>query len=143
MLHDAADEPEALSPSQLRAAYDDELRAVVDVKGIETVANQADVPTERVAALASGESPTLTLSEAAAILAAENDSRDATAIAQEVRDHLLMGMTTGVLDVDTIASNVDLDLSGQEVQQAIEGRTRMTLDELAAIHGYVAGRNAR
>jgi hypothetical protein len=143
MLHDAADEPEALSPGQLRAAYDDELRAVVDVKGIETVANQADVPTERVAALAGGESPTLTLSEAAAILAAENDARDATAIAQEVRDHLLMGMTTGVLDVDTIASNVDLDLSGQEVQQAIEGRIRMTLDELAAIHGYVAGRNAR
>jgi hypothetical protein len=53
-----------------------------------------------------------------------------------------MGMTTGVLDVDTIASNVDLDLSGQEIQQAIEGRIRMTLDELASIHGYVAGRNA-
>ena len=143
MLHDAADEPEALSPGQLRTAYDDELRAVVDAKGIEAVANRADVPTERIAALAGGESPALTLSEAAAILAAENDARDATAIAQEVRDHLLMGMTTGVLDVDTIASNVDLDLSGQEVQQAIEGRIRMTLDELAAIHGYVAGRNAR
>jgi hypothetical protein len=54
-----------------------------------------------------------------------------------------MGMTTGVVDVDTIASNVDLDLSGQEVQQAIEGRIPMTLDELAAIHGYIAGRNAR
>ncbi|WP_251344197.1 DUF5791 family protein [Haloplanus halophilus] len=143
MLHEAVDEPEALSPRQLRDAYDAELRAVIDAQGIETVATDADVPTETVAALASGDSPTVTLSEAAAILATDFDGREAQGIVQEVRDYLLMGMTTGVLDVDTIASNVDLDLSGQEIQQAIEGRTRMTLDELAAIQSYVAGRNAR
>jgi hypothetical protein len=143
MLHDAADEPESLSPRQLRDAYDDELRAAIDGHGVATVAERADVPTDRVAALVDGESPALTLSEAAAILAAADDGHDAEVIGQEVRDHLLMGMTTGVLDVDTIASNVDLDLSGQEVQQAIEGRIRLTLDELAAIHGYIAGRNAR
>jgi hypothetical protein len=143
MLHDAVDEPETKSPRELREAYDTELRAVIDARGIEAVATAADVPTETVAALASGESPAVTLSEAAAILAAETDERDAEGIVQEVRDYLLMGMTTGVLDVDTIASNVDLDLSGQEIQQAIEGRIRLTLDELAAIHGYVAGRNAR
>jgi hypothetical protein len=143
MLQDAADEPGALSPGQLREAYDGELRAVVDATGIETVANETDVPTDRIAALAGGESPALTLSEATAILAADSDTRDATTIEQEVRDHLLMGMTTGVLDVDTIASNVEIDLSGQEIQQAIEGRIPMTLDELAAIHRYVAERNAR
>ncbi|WP_338741707.1 DUF5791 family protein [Haloplanus salilacus] len=143
MLHDAVDDPETKSPRQLRDAYDDELRAVVDARGIEAVATAADLPTETVAALASGESPTMTLSEAASILASETDGRDADGIVQEVRDYLLMGMTTGVLDVDTIASNVDLDLSGQEIQQAIEGRTRLALDELAAIHSYVAGRNAR
>ena len=143
MLYDAVDEPEALSPRQLREAYDDELRAVLDAEGVESVAAAADVPVDRVTALANGESPSLTLSEAAAILAVADGSRGAEAIDQDVRDRLLMGMTTGVLDVDTIASNVDLDLSGQEVQQAIEGRVRLTLDELAAIHGYVAGRNAR
>ncbi|QGX94696.1 hypothetical protein EI982_07755 [Haloplanus rallus] len=142
MLHEAVDEPETLSPQQLREAYDAELRAVIDAQGIERVATAADLPTESVAALASGESPSMTLSEAAAILAVDSEGRDADVIVQEVRDYLLMGMTTGVLDVDTIASNVDLDLSGQEIQQAIEGRIRMTLDELASIHGYVAGRSA-
>ncbi|WP_299334069.1 DUF5791 family protein [Haloplanus sp.] len=142
MLHDAVDDPETRSPQQLRDAYNDELRAVVDARGIETVATAAGLPTETVAALAGGESPELTLSEAASILAAETEGRDADAIVQQVRDYLLMGMTTGVLDVDTIASNVSLDLSGQEIQQAIEGRIRLTLDELAAIHSYVAGRNA-
>ncbi|WP_248897494.1 DUF5791 family protein [Haloplanus halobius] len=141
MLHDAVDEPASLSPRQIRDAYEAELRAVIDARGIETVATDAGIDAERVAALAEGDSPTLTLSEAAAVLAVERDSRDPDAIVQDVRDYLLMGMATGVLDVDTIASNVDLDLSGQEIQQAIEGRTRMTLAELAAIHRYVAGRN--
>jgi hypothetical protein len=143
MLYDAADEPETLSPRQLRDAYERELRAVIDVHGVETVAAEADVETETIDALLDGGSVTLTLSEAAAILAVDDDAPDADAIVQEIRDRLLMGMTTGVVDVDTIASNVDLDLSGQEVQQAIEGRIPMTLDELAAIHGYIAGRNAR
>jgi hypothetical protein len=48
-----------------------------------------------------------------------------------------MGMTTGVLDVDTIAAEIDVDLTGQEVQQALEGRTEMTLTELAAIHRFI------
>jgi hypothetical protein len=143
MLYDAADEPETLSPEQLRDAYERELRAVVDARGVAAVAAETDVDAERIDALLDGESPTLTLSEAAAILAVGDDTPDAETIVQEVRDRLLMGMTTGVVDVDTIASNVDLDISGQEVQQAIEGRIPMTLDELAAIHGYIAGRNAR
>lgn len=143
MLYDAADEPETLSPRQLRDAYERELRAVIDARGVETVAAEAGVEAETIDALLDGGSPTLTLSEAAAILAVDDDAPEADAIVQEVRDRLLMGMTTGVVDVDTIASNVDLDLSGQEVQQAIEGRIPMTLDELAAIHGYIAGRNAR
>jgi len=143
MLHEAADEPATLSPPQLRDAYEAELRAVIDANGIRTVADETGVPVETVADLADGDAPTVTLSEAAAILAVDGDGRDADAIVQNVRDHLLMGMTTGVIDVDTIASNVDLDLSGQEVQQAIEGRIRMTLAELAAIHSYVAERNSR
>jgi hypothetical protein len=142
MLYDAADEPGTLSPRQLRDAYEAELRAVVDAHGAEQVADETGVAVETLADLADGESPRLTLSEAASILAVDADL-DAEDIVQDVRDHLLMGMTTGVLDVDTIASNVDLDLSGQEIQQAIEGRIRMTLAELAAIHNYVAGRNAR
>jgi hypothetical protein len=142
MLYDTVDEPGTLSPPQLRDAYETELRSVIDAHGAEQIADETGLSTETLAALADGDSPTLTLSEAASILAVDTDL-DADSIVQEVRDHLLMGMATGVLDVDTIASNVDLDLSGQEVQQAIEGRIRMTLAELAAIHNYVAGRNER
>jgi len=35
-----------------------------------------------------------------------------------------MGMATAVLDVDTIAAAIDADLTGQEVQQALEGALR-------------------
>ena len=143
MLYDAADEPGTLSPRQLHDTYETELRSVIDAHGVDTVASEAGVSAETIESLLDGGSPSLTLSEAAAILAVDGDGRDTEAIVQEVRDHLLMAMATGVVDVDTIASNVDLDLSGQEVQQAIEGRIPMTLDELAAIHGYIAGRNAR
>jgi hypothetical protein len=51
-----------------------------------------------------------------------------------------MGMTTAVLDVDAIAANLDVGLTGQEVQQAIEGRVEMTLPELAAIQSVIEQR---
>jgi hypothetical protein len=58
----------------------------------------------------------------------------------EVRDHLLMGMATAVLDVDAIAAKIDADLTGQEVQQALEGRTAMTLGQLAEILAVIERR---
>jgi hypothetical protein len=75
-----------------------------------------------------------------AVLAVDADI-DAETMALELQDRLLMGMTTGVLDVDTLAAATDLDLSGQEVQQSLEGRRSTTLDELAAIHRVIADRN--
>ncbi|MFC6988064.1 DUF5791 family protein [Haloplanus sp. GCM10025708] len=145
MLYDAADEPGSLSTADLRAAYEAELRTVIDEQGVDAVAADAGVDAETVSALATGESPDVTLTEAAAILAVGDASPSADVVVAEVRDHLLMGMTTGVLDVDTVASNLDdgVDLSGQEVQQAIEGRNPMTLSELAAIHRVIAVRNDR
>jgi hypothetical protein len=143
MLHDAVDRPGSATPAEVRAAYEDELRGVVEAEGVDAVAAETGIDADRLSALAAGESPTLTLGEAVSILAAAEGAPDAETIAREVRDHLLMGMTTGVLDVDTIASNVDLDLSGQEIQQAVEGRIDPTLAELAAIHRFVATRNER
>jgi hypothetical protein len=131
------------SPSELRAAYEAELREAVETAGVEAVATASGVERERLEALCAGESPELTLEEAAAVLATREDVRDAETVVAEVRDHLLMGMATGVLDVDTVAANVDLDLSGTEVQQLLEGRAPMTLDQLAALHQFVASRNRR
>jgi hypothetical protein len=140
MLYDAVEDPGALTADELRAAYEDELRSVVDDLGVTTVAEESGVDEETLAALLAGESVDLTLSEAAAVLAVADETRTADDVALEVRDHLLMGMTTAVLDVDTIASSVDLDFDGKEVQQALEGRMPMRLGELAALHQYIAER---
>jgi hypothetical protein len=154
MLYDAADEPAALDTRELLAAYAEELAAVVDREGADAVAEATGVDRERLAALGSGAddgggsdagdaAADVTVEQAAAVLAVSEEYPDAEAVVMEVRDHLLLAMTTGVVDVDTVAANVDLDLTGQEIQQAIEGRNPMTLGELAAIQGYLAERNDR
>jgi tartrate dehydratase beta subunit/fumarate hydratase class I family protein len=138
MLHDVVADPGERSPAELRAEYDALLQSVVDSVGVDRVVAETDLSDETVEAVASGEPVELTVSEAAAVLGLSEDVPDAEVVVLELRDHLLMGMTTGVLDVDTIAAEIDVDLTGQEVQQALEGRTEMTLDELAAIHRFVA-----
>jgi len=140
MLYDAADDPGELAPDALRRAYEAQLRAVVESVGAGAAA-ASGVDAGRIEALDDGPVPDLPVEDAAAILALDDDRPDAESIVLELRDHLLMAMTTGVVDVDTLAANVDLDLSGQEVQQALEGRTAMTLDQLAAIHAFLAARN--
>jgi hypothetical protein len=142
MLYDVVDDPATLDAGELRAAYERALAEVVDAHGAATVATASGVDEERLAALAAGEAPTLTVEEATRVLAVDAD-RDAETMAMELRDRLLMGMTTGVLDVDTLAGETDLDVSGQEVQQSLEGRRETTLAELAAIHRVIAVRNDR
>jgi hypothetical protein len=141
MLYDAADDPGAMTPDALRRAYETQLRTVIAAVGAGTAAAESGIDAERIEALEDGPVPGLPVQDAAAILALDGDRPDAESIVLELRDHLLMAMTTGVVDVDTLAANVDLDLSGQEVQQALEGRTAMTLEQLAAIHGFLAARN--
>ncbi|WP_195156023.1 DUF5791 family protein [Halococcus agarilyticus] len=139
MLHDV-DDAGSLSPDELRARYDQRLRTVIEEHGVEVVADEAGVASEPVDVLAEGESPELTLEEAAAILSVSEDEPDAEAIVLETRDHLLMGMTTAVLDVEAVESGIDGALDAREIQQKIEGRLPMDLDELATIHGYIEER---
>lgn len=141
MLYDAVDDPGERSPEAVREAYEAQLRGVVDAVGSETAAAESGVAPDRIGAIEDGSVPDLRVEDAAAILAVDDGRPDAESIVLELRDHLLMAMTTGVVDVDTLAANVDLDLSGQEVQQALEGRTEMTLEQLAAIHHFLAARN--
>jgi hypothetical protein len=142
MLYDVVDDPASHAAAELRAAYERALADVVDTHGVARVAADSGVDEERLEALAAGEAVTLTVEEAMAVLAVDADL-DAETMALELRDRLLMGMTTGVLDVDTLAAETDLDISGQEVQQSLEGRRTTSLDELAAIHRVIAVRNDR
>ena len=141
MLYDAAEDPGDLSPDALREAYETQLRSATSAVDTETAAAESGVNADRIRALEAGAVPDLSVEDAAALLALDDGRPDAESIVLELRDHLLMAMTTGVVDVDTLAANVDLDLSGQEVQQALEGRTEMTLAQLAAIHQFLAARN--
>ncbi|GAB7094893.1 DUF5791 family protein [Halolamina litorea] len=140
MLHDVAEAGEELSPSALRATYFAELAAVVAELGVDTVVGATGLDRDTVAALADGDEPELTLEEAAAVLALEDGAPDAESIAWEARDHVLMGMSAAVVDVDTIARETDLDLDGKEIQQLIEGRLPATLAQFAAVQAYVDAR---
>lgn len=137
MLYDAVDDPSERSPAELLAAYRRELASVVDDRGIETVAAESGVDRPTLEALSAGEPVEVSIEQAAAILATAKDRPDADAIVFELRDHLLIGMSTAVLDVDAIAASIETDLTGQEVQQALEGRTRFTLAQLAEIHATI------
>ena len=90
-------------------------------------------------AVAGGDAAAVTVADAAAVLAVTRE-RDADAMVAELRDHLLIGMATAVLDVDTLAAEIEADLTGQEVQQALEGRTAMTLGQLAEIMAVIERR---
>ena len=140
MLHDVAETGDDLSPSALRAAYFEALAAVVEALGVDTVVGGTGLDRATVVALEAGETPELTLEEAAEVLALGEGEPDAEAIAWEARDHVLMGMTAAVVDVDTIARETDLELDGKEIQQAIEGRLPTTLAQFAAIQAYVDAR---
>lgn len=140
MLYRDLDGSEAESPDDLRAQYEAELAEVVEGVGIETAAEETGVDPDRLEALVEGDSPELTVEEASAILALDADEPDAEIVRAEIEDRLLLGMTTAVLDVDTIAANLERDLSGKEVHQRVEGRAPMSLAEYAEIHYLIAER---
>ena len=140
MLHTVADELDTLTPESLLAGYGDRLATTLEATGIDTAAEKTELDDEQLSAVADGDVDALSLTDAAAILALDESTPDSEAIVLETRDHLLMGMTTAVLDVDAVAAELDVDLTGQEVQQAIEGRATLTLTELAAIQAVIDGR---
>jgi hypothetical protein len=143
VLHDAADDPGSLSPTALREAYEAELRAAVGERDAATVAAETDVDVADISRLLAGDGvPDLPVDDAAAVLAVDEDGPDAETVIALLRDHMMVAMATAVLDVDTVAATIDHDLTGQEVQQALEGRTTMTLAQLAAIQQFVAERGS-
>lgn len=140
MLQDQRVDVDGLSVSGLREEYDEELRAVIDRVGPEPVSSKTGVDAEVVAALADGESPALSLPDAAAILAVGEEYPDAETIETMACEHLLLGMSMAVMDVDALANEVDLDRSAKGLQQMLERRAPMSLDEFVAIEYVIADR---
>lgn len=140
MLYDAAENPGDLSPAALRTAYFTELNGVVTDLGVDTVVGGTGLDRATVEAIANGETPELTVEEAAKVLALGESAPSADDIAWEARDHLLIGMTSAVLDVDTIARESEIDLDAKEIQQAIEGRLPTTLTQFAEMQTFIDSR---
>ncbi|AHG03111.1 hypothetical protein HALDL1_05550 [Halobacterium sp. DL1] len=141
MLTDDIADPDAVTPEELRADYLSTLRDVVESGGVDAVAEQSGVSTERLDALVAGESLTFTLEEAAGILGTSDDWPAAEDILLEVRDHVMLQMSSAVMDVDALAAGLDGDLDPKEIQQKIEGRQPMTLAEYARIYRHIASEN--
>lgn len=142
MIHEHIEDLEEPTPAAVREHVETGLADVVRRRGVDRVADETDVESERLRALLDGESPTLTMDEAAAILALDDDAPPADVVRAEIEDDLLLGMTTAVLDVDTLAANLDIDadLSGKEVHQRVEGRAPMTVEEYAGIRSVIERR---
>lgn len=130
---------DAASADDLLGAFEAMVRDAAATVGRETLTEEAGISESTARAVVSGDVSSVTVTDGATVLAADAD-RDADAVVAEIRDHLLMGMTMAVLDVDTIAARIDADLTGQEVQQALEGRSAMTLGQLAEVMAVIERR---
>ncbi|MCU4741912.1 DUF5791 family protein [Natronoglomus mannanivorans] len=128
------------SPASLRAEYDEDLREAVDAVGLETAADATSVDADQLEALLDleGESPDLDLEEAAEIQALAEGTPDPDTIVEMACEHLLLGMTTAVLDVDSLAGELEIDLDAKEVQQKIERRAPMSFDEFVHVQHVIA-----
>jgi hypothetical protein len=139
MFHELAD-PDDLSPDELHERYLAVLADAVDGRDIEEAVAATGLDRDTLEQLADGASVELTIEEAAAVLALEEDAPDAETIAALARDELLMGMTTAVLDVEAVESGLGGELEAREIQSKIEGRFPMTLREFALLYRFIDGR---
>ncbi|WP_331235828.1 DUF5791 family protein [Natronorarus salvus] len=140
MLTDQTVDTEDLTPETLRERYERELAGVIEERGIATASEGTGIEEALLEALVAGESPELGTEEAAAILALSEGEPSAEIIEAEMQDRLLMGMTTAVLDVETLAANLELDLDAKEVQQKVEGRAPTSLAEYAHLRYTIEDR---
>lgn len=141
MLVDEIADPDAVSPAEVRAEYEATLTAIVEDVGVETAAAETSIPVETLERLAAGGDPELTVEQAADLLALSDAYPDADSFILEIRDSVMLGMSTAVMDVDAMEAGLPLDLEARDIQQKIEGRQSMTLAEYAHIAHYIASEN--
>ncbi|MFA9503693.1 DUF5791 family protein [Natrinema sp. H-ect1] len=126
------------SPAELRAEYADDLAAIVTERGPAEAAAETDLERERLEAVAAGELPELTLEEAARIQSLAEGAPDPETTKTMALEHLLLGMSTAVLDVDAVESELEIDLDAKEIQQKIESRAPMSFDEFVHVQYVIA-----
>lgn len=133
MLIDPIDAPDDRSAADLRREYESDLAAVVESVGVEAAAEETGIPVATLTALVDGDDPDLSLDDACAIVALTEEWPDADAVRLEVRDRIMLGMSSAILDVDGLERETDLGLEARDIQAKIEGRQPMSLAEYATI----------
>ncbi|OIB56352.1 DUF5791 family protein [Natrialba sp. SSL1] len=117
------------SPADLRAEYAADFASVVDQHGTAAVADETDLDAETLDSLDADTVADLTLEEAAQIQSQTEGEPDAETIVEIACEHLLLGMTTAVLDVDAVEGELAIDMDAKEIQQKIERRAPMSFGE--------------
>ncbi len=140
MFHEQRRDVDGLDPADLRAEYDADMAAAVDAVGVAAAADRSGVDRETVEALVADERPALSLDDAAALAALDDDLPDAETVEEIACEHLLLGMSTGVMDVDALAGAVELELDAKEIQQKLERRAPMSFDEFVHLQHAIADR---
>lgn len=126
------------TPADLFEEYRRALERAVAAVGVADAAETTGIDRGRLDELVAGDSPPLTLEEAAKIQSLVDDAPDAETIEVMACEHLLLGMTTAVLDVDAVARRLDLDLDPTEIQQKIERRAPMSFEEFVCVQHVIA-----
>jgi hypothetical protein len=120
------------------------LRKIINDLGVEAAARLTGLDPDMIAAIGDGDASTagpLDLEAVATLLASSEGTPSATALLDEALDELLFGMTTGVLNVDVVAGELDADLGPREVQQVLEGRHPVTLRDFLELQRLIASRS--
>lgn len=126
------------SPAGLREEYLEDLRSIINQQGSTTVAEQTDVDQETAEAVRDGDDADLLLEHVAQIHTLEPDEPAADELVTIACEHLLLGMSTAVLDVDAIESELALELDAKEIQQKLEQRSPMSFEEFVHIQYVIA-----
>lgn len=133
MLIDPIEDAEDRSAADVHESYLAALADVVDDVGVEAAAAETGIEAATLESLVAGETPELTVEEAAEIVALTDEWPDARSVKLEIRDHLMLGMSSAILDVDALETALDGAMTAKEVQAKIEGRQPMTLAEYALV----------
>ena len=130
------------SPDEFRVEYLADLRSAIEGVGIDRAVERTGIDRETLARFleASDEHrlSDLTLTDAAAIQSLAPDTPDRDDIVLLARDHLLLGMSNAIVDVDALDRELDHDFGAGTIQRKLEGDEPMTFEEFVRFQHAIA-----
>lgn len=130
-------DPSDAGPDAARDRYLDTLAEALDRVGRDELLDTTGVDPIGLDAIEARDADAISLADAATILAIDTGD-DPDALLAEARETVLLEMSTAVVDVDTLAADLDGDLGPREIQATVEGRHPMSLAQYAQIRYRLA-----